>query len=253
MSVLSCLLCFSLGFPVQSSAVPVYLPEDEFVLPPLLYRIETQTGTQDRGLNITDLNQKKRYALTGEWLRFGDSLDLNARLAVQVIQKENLMWISGGVFQGRVGTSRFVQDDQVYDLSMSRGWIRVWVKPGKELTKIQIKTLHGTFQASDAEFWLSTRPDRTEIYLIRGEIKRLGSDLSLVNQSYAIFESGKDKPRYIAKSWNADAIEVTLASSYPSLGKLVVTAKKDWEWGRISRAYANYRKKGWRKADPKEK
>lgn len=231
-------------------AAPIYLPEDEFTLPPLLYDIESTAGIREEGFNVTDLHKKKRRTQKGEWLRYGDTLDLPARLAIEVIERETLKWLGGGVFQGKIGLHASVKDDLLYEVSLNRGWMRVWVKEGKESPKIQIHTAHGIFEATNAEFWISSRPAQTEIYLIRGEVTRVQNKLPLVNRSYAVFEAGQELPRYVAKAWDMNAVEVRLSSSYPSLGRLVARAVRDWDMDKVAKIYGDYRKKGWRKADP---
>ena len=244
-------LLFSVGFSAQ--AAPIFLPEDEFTLQPLLNRVETQQGSPEEGFNVISVDKKKRRALKGEWLRFGDQIDLPARTAIEVIERENFKWIGGGVLQGSLGTSPMTKDDLVYELVLDRGWVKVWIKADSDQTKVQVHTLHGIFEASQAEFWISTRPAQTEIYLVSGEIRRLGNGLPLINRSYAVFEGTDATPRYIAKSWDAVAVEVKISGAYPALGRLSTQAESDWDTGRSSRTYADYRKKGWRKADPLEK
>ncbi len=236
-----------------SQATSIYLPEDEFTLPPLLYRIENQIGNRDTGINVEALDKNKRRALSGEWLRYGDRFDLAANFSIQVIQRENIQWVGGGVLQGSFGTSRYAKDDQIYDLNLSRGWARIWIKPDKNPVKLQIHTAQGVFETSNAEFWIATRPESTEIYLIKGEVKRIENNLPLINRTYARFEGSNPRPTYLAKAWDKDIVEVRIASSYPNLVKLVSLTEPEWKTGRIPHLYSQYRKKGWQKADPSEK
>lgn len=253
LSVVGAFILACLFSGAKAPAAPIYLPEDEFTLPPLLNKLETLVGAPDEGLNVTDLNKKKRRALRGEWLRYGDQFDLPARLSIEVIQKENFKWIGGGVLQGKFGRSSYAKDDLVYHLDLDRGWVRIWIKPESDTPKVRIHTAHGDFEASQAEFWLSTRPAQTEIYMISGDLTRLGNDLPLSHRSYAIFEGAASVPRYIAKDWDANAIEVKISGSYPSLGRMIRDADCEWRSGRSAHIYAEYRKKGWKKADPQEK
>jgi hypothetical protein len=236
---------FLLFTPVH--AAEVFLPEDELTLPPYLYDIVT-TGQPEERLNVTGLDQKKHQAKKGEWLDYGDALDLPGRIAFQVIQRETIQWVGGGVFQGRIGTSVHVQDDLVYELNVKRGWIKVWARPDKNNSQIRILTDAGNFRMKEGSFWLNTRPGRTEIYMLQGELMVEATKIPLVNKSFSVFEKGKDKPTYQSREWDPDAMEVKIASAYPQFVKLSTLAQEEWDAGKVTRTYAVARKKGWRKA-----
>ncbi len=248
MSVSKILFFTVLVYQVSAQA-GVVLPGDEITLPPLLNQVTVNSGTPEDRLNVRSVESKKRQARIGEWLDFGDSLDLPGRISAQIIQKENFMWVGGGVLQGKIGSGTVVKDDLIYDLILNRGWMKVWIKPASDHTTVKIHTDHGIFTAQDAEFWISSRPTQAEIYLIRGEVQVEPLKITFVNRSYAIFEKGKDKPRYIAKDWDPAMIEVKIASAYDGLIRLAGQAQKEWDAGKSSRIYASFRKKGWRKAD----
>ncbi|MBC7395888.1 MAG: hypothetical protein H7333_00470, partial [Bdellovibrionales bacterium] len=229
---------------VPHSQAGVVLPGDEITLPPLLNQVGVNSGAAEDRLNVLSVDQRKRQASLGEWLDFGDSLDLPGRISVQIIQKENFMWVGGGVFQGKIGSGTVVKDDLIYDLILKRGWMKVWIEPRSDHSMVKIHTDHGVFSAQDAEFWISTRPAQAEIYLIRGEVKAEAVQTALNSRTYAVFEKGKDKARYLAKDWDPGMIEVKIAASYEGLVRLAGLAQREWEAGKTSRTYASFRKKG---------
>ncbi len=215
-----------------------------------------QSGNAEKRLNLVSNDQKKYQAKTGEWIDFGDRIDLPRTLSVEVIQRENLMWVAGGVFQGQIGSGKIVKNDLQYDLNVKRGWIKVFIKPDSDHPVVRIETENGVLSARDAEFWVSARPNQTEIYVLRGEVYSETLKLSFVNRTYSVFEKGKDRPRYISKDWEPELMEVKIASSYKGLIKLSNEAKEDWDSAKTLKIYAKYRKKGWRKAsrlDPESK
>ena len=239
-------------FQNHAHALDIHLPEDELRLPPLLNRVEETRASSDR-LNITSLDQHHYQASVGEWLDPGDALDLPGRLAIQVIERENLQWVGGGVFQGKIGSGSSSNNDLVYELKLQRGWLRVWVKPDSMHSKIRITTEAGSFFTHNGVFWLNTRPGHTEVYLISGELTKEGSQTPLVNRNYAVYEKKPtdkptDKPEYVSREWDPKALDVRIAAAYPHLVKLSLIAEEEWEAGKVSRNYAEKRKKGWRKA-----
>jgi hypothetical protein len=225
----------------------VFLPGDELTLPPLLYEV-LRSGKEEGRLNLTAPDQHSYEAAKGEWLDYGDSFNIPNGLAFQIIQKETLQWVGGGQFSGKIGMGSLVKDDRVYDLTLTHGWIKVWIKPDSNHSSLMIHTHGGDFLAKNGIFWMNTRLERTEVYLVQGELITQPGGIPLTNRGYALYEKGKDKPLYIAKDWDPQAIEVRIAASYPQFIQLAGTAQQEWEDGKISRTYAIYRKKGWRKA-----
>jgi hypothetical protein len=239
---------FLLFLTIQAPAATIYLQGDEVTLPPLLNEVYATGHSEDR-INVTAEDQHPYEAQKGEWLGFGDTFDkLPPGLAIQVIVRESIQWVGGGVFTGKVGSGSVVSDDRIYELTVSHGWAKVWIRKDSNRSILKIHSEAGDFTAQSAIFWMSVRPDHTEIYLIDGELTFLPGSFTLRNRSYAVFEKGKDKPPYVSKDWDPGAMEVKIAASYPHFIKLAGVAGEEWEDGKVSRTYATYRKKGWRKA-----
>jgi len=238
---------FFLFAPVR--AAEVILPEDELILPPFLNHIINLQAQEDR-FNVTGLGQHKREAKKGEWLDYGDALDLPGRIAFEVLQRESIQWIGGGVFKGEIGSGAQVKDkdESIYEVSLNRGWMKVWIKADKNHSSIRILTDAGNFITKEAIFWMSARPGHSEVYLLQGELLLESTKIPLVNRNYATFEKGRDKPVYISKDWDPGAMEVKIAAAYPALIKLANLAQEEWEAGKNVRIYATLRRKGWRKA-----
>ena len=224
----------------------VYLPGDELILPPLLHRF-------DGGdiLNVTSLNGRKRSAKTGEWLEFGDSFSLPSRLSLQVILRETLQWVGGGVFQAKIGEKTWDEEHTPYVMTIDHGWLKVWAKPDSSGNAIRITTKNMTFKTDHAEFWLNTRSARTEVYLISGEIID-SAGKSYHEKKFYLWEGEPSALKFSSKEWDAEALEVQIAGIYPSFVKLADQADHDWKNGETDEAYASLRRKGWRKFDRHE-
>lgn len=233
----------------------IFLPEDELTLPPLLKEIQSEDEPEDR-VNLKGLDHHEHNAHQGEWLDFGDTISVPARLSFQIIQKENIQWVGGGVFTGQIGSGRSVKDDNVHEVRLTRGWMKAWVKPNALHSTFRVITNAGNFVTSNAVFWLYSRVDHTEVYLLSGELKMEASKKSFRDKGYAIFEKGAKEPLYVSTDWAPKAIEVKIAGSYPHFVKLVDRAEEQWDDGWAEKTYATFRKKGWRKAsrlDPSTK
>jgi hypothetical protein len=241
------LLFFALFFCSPLRAADVFLPEDEIILPPYLNTILNHGDPEER-FNVMGIGQHKRQVKVHEWLDYGDELDLPGRVAFEVLQRETIQWVGGGVFQGKIGAGPLLKDEQTYELTLTRGWIKVWVRPDPNHYSMRILTDAGNLRAKEAIFWLNTRPGHTEIYLLSGELLVESTKIPLANRAYATFEKGKDKPIYISREWDVTAMEVKIAAAYPFFVKLSTTAQEAWEAKRNTRIYAVLRKKGWRKA-----
>ena len=246
-------LAFIWILPAQ--ATQIYLPEDEIILPPLLNDIQSGGEPEDR-FNVTAVDQHPHEVKKGEWLDFGDHISLSARLSFQIIQRESIQWVGGGVFQGEIGTGAVAKTDFTYDVKVGRGWIKAWIKPDASHSTFKVITDSVTFIAKDATFWLTARPDRTEVYLIQGELSTLSGPTLISGRNYATFEKGKVQPVYLSKDWDLGAMEVKIAGSFPQLIKLANRAQEEWDGDHVEQMYGDRRKKGWRKAsrfDPQTK
>jgi hypothetical protein len=228
-----------------SLAVPVYLPGDEAALPPLFSQIASAQGSASSGVNVVSLKNRKRFAVAGEWFDPGDRVSLGENRALEVIHQESVKWIGGGAFQGQILKSVWAEDDRTYDVALSRGWMKVWIKPGKLKPRIRITTPEEQIDATDGEFWLGAHKGKTELYVIRGEVKLKSSEVPYGRQTYIV--KLKDGGKAGSREWNAEAMEVRLSSAFPALGQLLSRSQQDWETGKSSLIYASFRRKGWRK------
>jgi hypothetical protein len=242
-------LILSLGWGLQGYGTTIVLPEDEFILPPLLNRIENHPRPSPEGLNVIGSGRKSRRAVPGEWFDYGDRLDLPANLAFQVIQSEGAAWVGGGVFQGRVGAESKVENSGVrYALVVERGWVRVWIRASKAREEFQVSANGDLLTAKEADFWLNARTGATDLYVIRGEVSSRMTAQSYSAGGFVTLPAGAKKPSRFSEEWNPKAIQVSIAGSYPGLIKLADRTEEDWESGRLSEVYAGFRKRGWRKA-----
>ena len=227
-------------------AAPIYLPEDEFTLPPLFSQIASQSGSPGDGMNVISSKNQRRHAVKGEWFDYGDSMSLPESLAFEVIHRENVKWIGGGVFQGQVAPSPWSRQDPAYEVSLKRGWMKVWIKPEPGKPIIRITTPDEVFIAKEAEFWLSVHTGKTELYVAKGEVKPKSSEVPYGPRTYLVRQTSGAKAG--SREWDPDAIEVQIAGSFPALGQLMTKAQKDWDSGKSALIYATYRKRGWRQA-----
>jgi hypothetical protein len=224
----------------------VLLPEDEIVLPPLFQHIEGGDI-----LNVTSLQNRKRSAKVGEWLEYGDYFSLPARLSFEVILRETIQWVGGGVFQGRIGQRTWREGGTPYEVFLERGWMKVWAKPDDHKNSIKIFTKNVYLKTDHAAFWLTTRPGRTEVYLVEGELEDSVGHVYKEKKFY-LWEGEKHQMKFSSKSWDEKAIEVQISSLYPSLVKLADQAGSEWNKGESQRTYAKLRRQGWRKVDRHE-
>jgi hypothetical protein len=232
--------------PFVTGAVPVYLPEDEFTLPPLFSQIASSDGAAGTGINVITVKGQKRHALKGEWFDYGDRLSLPANRAIEVIQRETIKWIAGGVFEGQMGRSLWLKEDPSYEVILKRGWMKGWVKPDADKAVIRITTPEEVFEIKDGVFWLGAHTGKTELYVLKGEVKPKSSERPYGAGTYLFKESNGSKAG--SREWDGDAMEVRIAAAYPSLGQLLTKAQKDWDSGKSEVIYGTFRKKGWRRA-----
>ena len=235
--------------PLASRASKVVLPEDEFILPPLLNRLEEKAGKPVDGINVHNGNQQARRAVSGEWLDYGDRVELPPELSFQVLQNEDLAWVGGGVFRGTLGKYR-LSDDSVaqYSLQVERGWVKVWMNPSKHPGQLRIEANGEAFVATDAEFWIHVRNASVEIFLVRGNLLVSGLKELFSGRKFMVIPSGKRSRIQFGSDWDPKAIEVQIAESYPGFVRMVDSTDQDWEKGTLREAFARFRKTGWRKA-----
>lgn len=237
------LMALLVSFPC--SGVPIYLPGDEAALPPLFSQIASAQGSAAPGVNVVSLKKHKRFAVAGEWFDPGDRVSLSENRAFEVIHQESVKWIGGGAFQGQILKSAWAEDDRTHDVALGRGWMKIWIKPGKMKPRIRITTPEEQIEATDSEFWLGAHRGKTELYVIRGEVKLKSSEVPYGRQTYILKQ--KDGGKAGSREWNAEAMEVRLASAFPALGQLLSRSQQDWDTGKSSLIYASFRRKGWRK------
>ncbi|MBU6153719.1 MAG: hypothetical protein KGP28_05395 [Bdellovibrionales bacterium] len=242
------MILFTFWFGLPSGAASIVLPEDEVILPPLLNRVRSDLGAAPDGLNVRSPLGAMRRAVPGEWLDYGDSLSLPGSASFEVIQSEDLTWVGGGVFQGTVGNYRKTSSALTqYSLAISRGWIRVWIRPGRFESLIRIEGNSDVFTAKEAEFWLNFSSKATDLYVIRGEVTSQTANQVFSGGTYVKLRPGQKSPRARSEAWKAAAMEVPIASSYPGFIRLSNESAKDWEGGQTRDVYSSFRKKGWRK------
>ncbi len=218
------------------------------ILPPLLNRVRTDLGGMPEGINLKPAKGGLRRAVPGEWFDYGDSLDLPAAASFEVIQSEDLAWVGGGVFQGTIGNYTRTQSSLTqYSIALQRGWIRVWIKPGKFPSVIRIEGNRDVFTATDAEFWLNCRTGASELYVIRGEVTSKVADQIFDAGVYVRLKPGQRTPLARSKGWDAGAMEVPIAAAYPGFIRLSSEVARDWGLGRTTGHFADFRKRGWRK------
>jgi hypothetical protein len=245
---LSYLVLFILKCVPPVLASTVVLPEDEVILPPLLNRVRSDLGGHPEGVNVKSVGGPERRAVSGEWFDYGDTLSLPASASFEVIQSEDFAWVGGGVFQGTLGNYKRTGTSLTqYALSMKRGWIRVWIKPGKFDSVVRIEGNGDVFTAKDAEFWLNFKSRATDIYVIRGEVISKVADQRFGSGVYVSLKTGEKTPWARSEGWAASAMEVPIAASYPGFVRLSGEVAKDWEEGKTKEIFGNFRKKGWRK------
>jgi hypothetical protein len=118
------------------NAAQVVLPEDEIILPPYLKAIINRDQAEER-FNVVGIGGLKREARKEEWLDYGDTLDLPGRVAFEVLQRESIQWVGGGVFKGKIGSGLLANptDEQIYEVTVERGWIKVWIRPDAHLDR----------------------------------------------------------------------------------------------------------------------
>ena len=226
----------------QADPETIVLPGDEFILPPYLRAFQG-----DNVLNVTAHSNRKRAAKQGEFLEYGDSFDLPGRLAMWVVARETIQWTGGGVFQAKLGELELKNKvGTPYDITLERGWMKVWTRLDPRRTPIKISTTEGSFSAEQAIFWINARTDLTELYLVSGEVKDAGGRVLKGKMFYSWDHSTSGIKSY-SKDWDPEAWSVQLAGLYPDFVKLSDKAHEGWRDGTSETIYANLRKNGWRK------
>jgi hypothetical protein len=239
--------CFAAPLvPPTPAEKVIFLPGDELVLPPLLRRFDGGSI-----LNVTSIKSKSRSAKEGEWLEFGDYFSLRARLSVQVILLESLQWVGGGVFQGRIGQRSWKETHTPYEFFLDHGWMKVWAKIDDDKNSLKLYTKNVYLKTDDAVFWVNTRPGRTEVYLVKGEITD-SVGRTFKEKKFYLWEGEKHSLKFTSKEWNEQALEVQIAGLYPNLVKLADKADEEWTKGTSESVYADLRRQGWRKVDRHE-
>ena len=236
-------------FGLTAQSAKVILREDEFILPALFNRIESHPEILPEGFNLDSANGKRRRAVPGEWFDYGDVLRLPASQAFQVIQNEHTAWIGGGVFRGKIG-KYFITDSALVQstIALERGWMKVWIKPGKVPSQIVIEANGDTYAARDAEFWINVRDGGTELYIVRGLVSSALCKRTFAGKLFVFLRPKAQAPVKVSQNWDPDAMEVHIAASYPALVKLADTTGSEWKKGTLEGVYSGYRRKGWRKA-----
>ena len=237
-----------LSFAQKPAPSLVVLPEDELILPPYLVTFEGGSI-----LNTSSAGHKKRAAAPAEWLEYGDSFSLPARLSFQVYMNEYLEWVGGGVFEGTIGKENWIRAESADQVRLENGWMKVWVKPSPQNhgKGIEIKTKNTSLTANNAVFWINARDQVTEVYLLEGALTDSGGKYLAVSdfgKTFAQWTGNQKELKYTSQAWDEKPLEIRLAGIYPELVKLAEKAEKDWEKGRVTDQYAELRRKGWRKA-----
>ncbi len=234
-------VAFCLLFSLSTGAQEVLLSEDEFILPPYLSAV---AGGDI--LNITSNENRKYQAKTGEWIEYGDRFDLPARQSLLVILRENLQWVGGGVFQSRLGTERWNEKVQTYDIFLDRGWMKIWMTPDRWHHKLRIVTPQTSLTVEQGVFWLNVRTGATEAYLVSGELTD-GVGAVLKGKNFFSWNSVKKGVSSTTSNWDEAPMLVHFSGPYPSLVALSEKAEKLWNTEKTASIYADLRKTGWRK------
>jgi len=218
---------------------------DELLLPPYLrdYDGGILNVTSDHATDETKL----RSAKPGEWLEYGDSFSTPDRMGMYVQMNEGLQWVGGGVFDGKIIGGNWNTARPEYELSMNRGWMKVWAKPSPFSGTLQIKTPKVTLTVNEAVFWIMVTATKTEVYVLSGIVKD-GSVYRLAHQFYE-WSGSPAKMEKSSDRWDFVSLENRIAGLYPNLVKLSYKANDEWLEGTSSQKYADLRSQGWKKAD----
>jgi hypothetical protein len=236
----------ALAHGAKNSALFVQRKEDEFLLPP--YLREITGGLLNVIFDQRKVDQReKRAAHAGEWLEFGDAFTMKDRTGVYVQMNESMQWVGGGDLDGRIHDSHWVTTKTAYEMTIQRGWMKVWLKPGEFSDSLVVNTRMTKLSAENAVFWLMSTPIKTEVYLLSGVVKIQGKEC-MAGQYCVVAEAHPGELR-ISKEWSLLDLEKQAATRYPNLVKLSQKANEDWQSGKSSKVYAELREKGWVKSD----
>jgi len=166
---------------------------------------------------------------------------------VQVIQYEKLQWVGGGVLKAKIGTHQWSRNEPPFEIFLDRGWMRIWIKADELHHAIKIHTNNLFLSAENAEFWVNTHANVTEVYVIQGEVKD-SDGKSFSAKSYATWEGQGKGVKYVSGGWDEKPLEVRIAALYPNLVKLGLTADEEWQKEKTQEIYGDLRKNGWLKA-----
>ena len=219
--------------------------EDELLLPPFLR--DTDGGilnvTSDHATDHTNL----RSAKPGEWLEYGDSFSTPDRMGMYVQMNEGLQWVGGGVFDGKIIGGNWNTAKPEYEISMNRGWMKVWAKPSAFSGTLQIKTPKVTLTVNECVFWIMVTSMKTEVYVLSGTVKE-GALARVAHQFYE-WSGTPAKMEKSSEQWDFVSLEHRIAGLYPNLVKLSHQANDEWLDGDSSQKYAELRSQGWKKTD----
>jgi hypothetical protein len=219
--------------------------DDELLLPPFLRAYE---GGILNVVSETIKDQKnKRSAHPGEWLDYGDSLSMPDRMGVYVQLNEGLQWVAGGVFEGKVLGGTWTPGQPAYEMTMNRGWMKVWSKPSSYSGSLQIKTPKATLMVSEGVFWVSVTPQKTDLYVLSGSVKV--GELKANMGSYHQWAGAEPSLQKSSTSWDGKGLESQILALYPNLVKLSHRANEEWIDGVSTKKYAELRSQGWKKSD----
>ena len=228
-----------------SSPLSIERKEDEIILPPFLrdYEGGILNVISDHAVDRSRL----RSAKPGEWLEYGDSFSTPDRMSVYVQMNEGLQWVGGGVFVGKIDGGDWNPSKPVYELSMDRGWMKVWVKSSPFLDSVEIKTPKADLTANNAVYWINVTPMKTEVYILSGSIRE-GEHTLLADQFYE-WSGTPAKLEKTSNQWDFVSLEKRILDLYPNLIKLSHRANDEWFDNTSSKKYADLRSKGWKRAD----
>ena len=233
--------------PVARPPLQIDLNEDLVLFPPYLVDF---TGGSVLNVNSSSRHQK-RSVVAKEWLEYGDEFKMIPSFAVQVWMHEHIQWVGGGVLDLTVGKSEWDRKSTPYLLELRHGWMHVWVRTkgmrDEERYVLKLKTPHTEFTIQDASFWISVKPDRTEVYMVTGQMKD-SEGRSIFEKRYTRWNE-KHELAEVSRAWDPGATEVNIAGLYPGLVALSGKAESDWKSGKNQTGYAELRKKGKQSAD----
>lgn len=235
----------SSSYASTDSSLVVQRKGDELLLPPFLrdYDGGILNITSER---VTDQSHQ-RSAKPGEWLEYGDSLQIPDRMGVYIQMNEGMQWVGGGVFNGKISNGKWDTKKPAYEIVMNRGWMKVWAKPTPFAGSLQIKTPKATLIVNDGVFWVSANSLKTEVYVLMGSVKE--GDQTCVAEKYYEWSGSPAKLANTSEKWDFVSLEHRISQLYPNLVKLSHRANDEWLDDVSAKKYAEIRKRGWVKSD----